>query len=260
MHFGIEFKTLIAEDLLATARRLAKASPRKPRQADLRRSISTAYYALFHALAADGSQLALTDLAHQWPDWTVLVVTYLASIEAYEAESVLLGAFADLEEQAARRARPYEVASAFAQLRDLLASALARKTALALEAQSWPAALADYIDDAGRLDLAAAQRVCDLANELGNGTVTYAEVIDRWPAWPQIVLGFAEHYRVRQLIAALEFLDPGTQPLGSTSALCRRIAALAVWKVQVYINRQRLLCDVCDRNGWRWRRRRGWAC
>ena len=48
---------MIAEDLLATARRLAKASPRKPRQADLRRSISTAYYALFHALAADGANL-----------------------------------------------------------------------------------------------------------------------------------------------------------------------------------------------------------
>jgi hypothetical protein len=40
-------------DLLATARRLARASPGKPRQWDLKRAISTAYYALFHAVAKD---------------------------------------------------------------------------------------------------------------------------------------------------------------------------------------------------------------
>ena len=39
------------DDLLAQADRLVKTSPRKPRQADLRRSISAAYYAVFHALA-----------------------------------------------------------------------------------------------------------------------------------------------------------------------------------------------------------------
>ncbi|WP_081630939.1 hypothetical protein [Aureimonas ureilytica] len=43
----------MSDDLLGTARRLAKASPKKPRQADLKRSISTAYYALFHAVARD---------------------------------------------------------------------------------------------------------------------------------------------------------------------------------------------------------------
>lgn len=41
----------MAGDLLVTARRLAKANPKRPRQADLRRSVSTAYYAVFHALA-----------------------------------------------------------------------------------------------------------------------------------------------------------------------------------------------------------------
>ncbi|MGA9583262.1 MAG: hypothetical protein WBR13_14980 [Allosphingosinicella sp.] len=45
------------DDLLALADRLAKASPRRPRQADIRRSISTAYYALFHALARNGADL-----------------------------------------------------------------------------------------------------------------------------------------------------------------------------------------------------------
>jgi uncharacterized protein (UPF0332 family) len=39
--------------VIVTARKLANASPGKPRQADLRRAISTAYYALFHAIAQD---------------------------------------------------------------------------------------------------------------------------------------------------------------------------------------------------------------
>lgn len=47
----------MTNDLIATARRLAKASPRRPRQADLKRAVSTAYYALFHALAKNGADL-----------------------------------------------------------------------------------------------------------------------------------------------------------------------------------------------------------
>lgn len=39
------------DDLIALASRLASASPNKPRQADLRCAVSTAYYALFHAMA-----------------------------------------------------------------------------------------------------------------------------------------------------------------------------------------------------------------
>ena len=39
------------DDLIALAKRLAKASPSKPRQADLKRAVSTAYYAVFHAMA-----------------------------------------------------------------------------------------------------------------------------------------------------------------------------------------------------------------
>lgn len=41
----------LSSDLITTARRLAHVHQRRPRQADLRRSISTSYYALFHALA-----------------------------------------------------------------------------------------------------------------------------------------------------------------------------------------------------------------
>ena len=39
-------------DLMETARGLTELSPRRPSQANLRRAVSTAYYALFHCLAA----------------------------------------------------------------------------------------------------------------------------------------------------------------------------------------------------------------
>lgn len=41
----------MTDDLVALANRLTNASPGKPRQADLRRAVSTAYYAQFHAVA-----------------------------------------------------------------------------------------------------------------------------------------------------------------------------------------------------------------
>jgi uncharacterized protein (UPF0332 family) len=41
----------LASDLLTTAGQLAQLHQRRPRQADLRRAVSTAYYALFHGLA-----------------------------------------------------------------------------------------------------------------------------------------------------------------------------------------------------------------
>lgn len=47
----------MSDDLIGTARRLAKASPRRPRQADLKRAVSTAYYAVFHAIARDAADL-----------------------------------------------------------------------------------------------------------------------------------------------------------------------------------------------------------
>lgn len=45
----------MTNDLIRTARILAGASPNKPRQAELKRAISTAYYALFHTLAQDAA-------------------------------------------------------------------------------------------------------------------------------------------------------------------------------------------------------------
>jgi uncharacterized protein (UPF0332 family) len=53
--------------LIVTARKLAKASPKKPRQADLKRAVSTAYYALFHALAKNAAD-QLVGVAQNRPD------------------------------------------------------------------------------------------------------------------------------------------------------------------------------------------------
>lgn len=49
----------MSDELLGVARRLAKASPKTPRQADLRRAVSTSYYALFHALARNCADILL---------------------------------------------------------------------------------------------------------------------------------------------------------------------------------------------------------
>jgi uncharacterized protein (UPF0332 family) len=43
--------------VIVTARKLVNASSTKPRQADLKRAVSTAYYALFHAIAKDAADL-----------------------------------------------------------------------------------------------------------------------------------------------------------------------------------------------------------
>jgi hypothetical protein len=45
------------DDLLEQAKHLASRERRKPRQASLRRSVSAAYYALFHLLVSEGSRL-----------------------------------------------------------------------------------------------------------------------------------------------------------------------------------------------------------
>jgi hypothetical protein len=44
-------RDLLAHDLLTTAEALAATSKGKPKQAHLRRAVSTTYYALFHCLA-----------------------------------------------------------------------------------------------------------------------------------------------------------------------------------------------------------------
>ena len=48
----------LATDLLAQATHLAQVDKGKPKQANLRRSISVAYYALFHLLIGAGASCA----------------------------------------------------------------------------------------------------------------------------------------------------------------------------------------------------------
>ena len=44
-------------DLLEQAEQLAQLDPRRPKQANLRRAVSSAYYALFHLLTWEASAL-----------------------------------------------------------------------------------------------------------------------------------------------------------------------------------------------------------
>jgi uncharacterized protein (UPF0332 family) len=53
--------------VIVTARKLANSGPKKPRQADLKRAISTAYYALFHAVAKDAADM-LVGIGSNRPD------------------------------------------------------------------------------------------------------------------------------------------------------------------------------------------------
>ena len=48
-----------ARDLIKTARCLTELDPRRPTQANLRRAISTAYYAVFHSLAHTAADLLI---------------------------------------------------------------------------------------------------------------------------------------------------------------------------------------------------------
>ena len=50
---------LNAHDLIATARGLTESRPRRPTQANLRRAVSTAYYAVFHSLARTAADLLI---------------------------------------------------------------------------------------------------------------------------------------------------------------------------------------------------------
>lgn len=61
---------MLSDDLLKTARLLTAATQKKPRQADLRRAVSTAYYALFHAIARQAADsFATTGENQSHPAW-----------------------------------------------------------------------------------------------------------------------------------------------------------------------------------------------
>ena len=53
------------DDLLVQARDLAEKEPRKPKQASLRRAVSSAYYALFHFLGEESTKLVVGALPNR---------------------------------------------------------------------------------------------------------------------------------------------------------------------------------------------------
>ncbi len=56
-----------ARDLITTARSLTELDPRQPTQANLRRAVSTAYYAVFHSLAYTAANLLIgRELTTAW--------------------------------------------------------------------------------------------------------------------------------------------------------------------------------------------------
>ncbi len=112
----------LAEDLLRQANHLAKYQGANPTQADLRRAVSTAYYALFHLLIDDpaqrwnGTSAAVTGLerafnhgqmknsslrfdAPQWLDWHDAIQIIPPALRS------VAGAFVEL--QNARHAADY---------------------------------------------------------------------------------------------------------------------------------------------------------
>lgn len=51
----------LPSDLLRQAEQLSRLEPRRPRQASLRRAVSTAYYALFHRLVSEATRALVAD-------------------------------------------------------------------------------------------------------------------------------------------------------------------------------------------------------
>lgn len=61
---------MIPKDLLAQADQLIRMSPKRPKQANLRRAVSAAYYAVFHALCwSNANVLAGTGAARPQRAW-----------------------------------------------------------------------------------------------------------------------------------------------------------------------------------------------
>lgn len=56
-------------DLIETARGLTAISRRRPTQANLRRAVSTTYYAVFHCLARTAADLFVGQSRHDRPAW-----------------------------------------------------------------------------------------------------------------------------------------------------------------------------------------------
>ncbi len=106
------------DDLLDQARHLVSQEKGKPKQASLRRAISTAYYALFHLLINEASRMVVTN-----PTLRVLVSRTFVHGEMYKASRSFLGGnlpqkFDDLTAKAALSNPLRNVARVFVVLQD----------------------------------------------------------------------------------------------------------------------------------------------
>ncbi len=123
------------DDLLEQARHLASREPRRPRQASLRRAVSSAYYALFHLLAAEGARRfspsrppglktrvqrafahrSMQEVCRQFAAGSPSAATaqFLTGPLAPQLRQVA-GAFAELQD--ARHEADYDLATAFARI------------------------------------------------------------------------------------------------------------------------------------------------
>ena len=124
----------LASDLLEQAEFLARREKRRPRQASLRRAVSTAYYALFHLLVADAASRLVKDQhlqrlvarAFEHGEMRKAAIAfassnlppYLAAIAGGAVPQDLIdvaSAFVDLQE--ARHEADYNLASTFRRTR-----------------------------------------------------------------------------------------------------------------------------------------------
>lgn len=135
------------DDLIEQAEHLAKREPTKPRQASLRRAISTAYYALFHMLIRDGALRLMPSAPATLRDQAQRAFTHGEMRNACEVFSRSSKAYAHLlvtpledglqsvaeafvELQQLRHAADYDLSQAFDKVTVLEAIELA-KTAMA---------------------------------------------------------------------------------------------------------------------------------
>jgi hypothetical protein len=81
-------------DLLATSRLLVSANKHKPTQANLRRAVSTIYYALFHAMARNGADMLIggegaVKSSHAWVE-VYRSLSHGTAKSACESKAVIL--------------------------------------------------------------------------------------------------------------------------------------------------------------------------
>ncbi|MCC7422285.1 MAG: hypothetical protein IT428_18560 [Planctomycetaceae bacterium] len=79
------------EDLFRQARRLATLDPKRPRQANLRRAVSSAYYAAFHALIDGSCRMVFGGQHQQAPFRQVLGRAFSHSVMKEACRSFLGG-------------------------------------------------------------------------------------------------------------------------------------------------------------------------